>query len=97
VQRCHDVIPLDLCEGARRRGRSVAAAFLLRQSQCRTCRDHDSTLDDVLKFTNIPGPRMVLQGSNELVRDFLNLLAQSLAEPADEVGDQKRDVLGAFA
>ena len=38
-----------------------------------------------------------LQRGNRVVRDFLNPLALALGEPADEVGDEERDVLGAFA
>ena len=40
---------------------------------------------------------MVLQRGNHLVRDFINLLALTLGEPADEVSDEERDVLGTFA
>src|SRR5258707_10002836 len=97
LQRRHDVLALDFRERARERGGTVDAALRDRESQRGTCRRHDGTLDDVLKFTNVPWPRIVLQRGNHLVRNFLNLLAMTLGEPADEVGDQKGDVVAAFA
>jgi hypothetical protein len=75
LQGRHDVVALNFCERARGHGDTVDATLGLRESQRRTCRGHDSTLDDVLKFTNVAWPRMVLQRGNHVVRDFLNLLA----------------------
>ena len=91
------MVTLNLRERARGRVCTVDAALRLRQSQRRTCRRHNSTLDDVLKFTNVTWPRTVLQRGDHIVRDFLNLLAMTLGELADEVGNQEGDVVGAFA
>ena len=77
----HDVVPLDFCERARRRGPmldAVDAALRPRQSQRPTRSGHDSTLDDVLKLTNVARPRIVLPGGDHLVRDFLDALALTL-------------------
>jgi hypothetical protein len=76
---------------------TVDAARRVRQSQHLARRRHDSSLDHVLKLPNVPWPRIVLQAGNHLVRDFLDLLALTLGEMADEVSDEERDVLGAFA
>ena len=75
----------------------MLAACGPRQSQCRTCRGQDSALDDVLKFTNVAWPRISFQGVNHLLGDFLNRLALTLGELADEVAGEEGDVLGAFA
>src|SRR5262249_37563617 len=60
-------------------------------------RSHDSTLDDVLKLTNVAWPRVVLQCSNHLARDFFNHFAVTLGKPADEVRDEERNIVSAFA
>ena len=73
------------------------SAFRPRQQQRPTRRSDDSAFDDVLKFTNITRPRMVLQRGNHVVRDVFDLLALALGEPADEVTNEKRNVLGALA
>src|SRR5262245_8118879 len=98
MQGRHNVVPLDLRECAGRRcARTVDATLRFRQSQDRTCGGDDSTLYDVLKFTNITWPRIVLQRRNHFIRDFRNILAVTLGEPSEEVSDEVRDVLGAFA
>ncbi len=81
--------------------RDAVAARLVRcsgsGSQRGARRRHDRSLDHVLKFTNVTWPRIILQPGDHLVGDFLDLLALTLGEPADVMGDEKRDVLDAFA
>lgn len=86
--------PPRVCARARPRRRCGVPAP---QLQRRAFRCHDRPLDDVLKFADVTWPRVDLQCGDHVVWHFGNGFSLTLGKEADEVIDEKRDVLGAFA
>src|SRR6267143_1452566 len=57
----------------------------------------EGALDEVLELTDIAGKRVGRQRRQRLGRDPAHVAMETLVEPAQEVVDQRRDVLGARA